>query len=483
MSSQNFKVFWDEVIKQIHSEFISSNNPGDFEIWFGRIKYVEDNGTEITVSFPSDFMFNFMNSNGYILKIQTKFKDICGQDISIKPNYEKEIPNTENNLNKKVIPNNNPEEILEEVSTNLSKTENNLNSLIKTEKTHSQLEDKYTFEKFVVGDNSEYAYSASFAAAKEPGKKINPLLLYGGTGLGKTHLMKSIGHYIFNNPPEGKENIKICYISIEPLLNEFTSSIKNGTPEKFKNKYRNLDVLLLDDIQFLRDKRGLQDELFFTFEALFHKNAQMVFTSDRPLSELNGIDERLISRFALGNSIDLQPPSYETRIAILQKKLELQKKSVPQDVIEFIAKNINSNVRELEGCLNKLINYAELLNKPLTIEIAKKQLSDSITQFNDGTVTIDTIQKVISNHYNISLGEIKSDKRSKKLVIPRQIAIYLCRTLTGYSFTEIGQEFGGRDHSTIMYSFEKVEDLLKTDETLNTTIEMLSKEVKEYIPK
>lgn len=226
--------------------------------------------------------------------------------------------------------------------------------------------------------------------------------------------MQSIGNYIYNNPPEGKENIKICYISAENFLNEFTFSLRDGTSEKFKNKYRKLDVLLLDDIHFLEDKIQTQEELFYTFEELYRTHAQIVFTCDRPISELNGIEDRLKSRFSMGTTIDLQPPSYEIRKAILLKKLEIKKKSVPEDVIDFIAKNIQSNVRELGACLDKMIGYAELLQKNLTIDIAKKLLSDNISKVSDDSISIDTIQKVVSNHYNISLSDIKGVKRNKK---------------------------------------------------------------------
>lgn len=488
MGSQNFKVFWDEVIKQIESEFIANNNPGDFNIWFGRIQYVEDNSTEITVSFPSDFMYKFMNSNGYIKNIQSKFKDLCAQDITIHPIFDKEIPNTENKLNSNDNKKDTENETVTNTDINSAPTDSdsvsnsvplNTSETRKEYKNHPQLNENYTFDRFVVGENNEFAYSASLAAAKAPGKSYNPLLIYGGTGLGKSHLMESIGNYIYNNPPEDREKINICYVTAENFTNEFLKSLRDGTAESFKSKYRKLDVLLLDDIHFFENKLSTQEELFYTFEALFQRKAQMVFTCDRPLSKLNDIEDRLKSRFSLGTPIDLQPPSYEMRMAILQKKLELMGKQAPAEIIEYIARNIQSNVRELEGCLKKVMGYAELCNKPLTLDIVKKQLSDSIST-SDESVTIDTILKVVCNYYNITIADIKGSARNPKYATPRHIAVYLSRNMTDRTFTEIAGELGGRDHTTIMNSNKKIESLLQTDESMSDTLEIIKKKIREY---
>ena len=509
MSSQNFRIFWDEAINQIKQEYISNDNQNDFEVWFGQIKYIEDNGTEIIVSLPSDFFHKYMISSGSIYKIQQKIKDLCGQDVSITPSFEKRTQKPENNLNssdtsKESVPingytsaplsdtlkNKNNKGIASDIIIEENETDdgdlnskNNLKSVTITEsnkKKHPQLREDYVFERFVVGENNEYAYSASMAAAKDPGKRFNPLLLYGGTGLGKTHLMQSVGNYIYNNPPEGKKNVNICYITAENFTNEFTKSLRDRTTESFKAKYREVDVLLLDDIHFFEKKEQIQKELFYTFEALFNRKSQMIFTCDRPPSKLNDIDERLKSRFNLGTPIDLQPPSYEMRIAILQKKLELKEKTAPEEVINYIAKNIQSNVRELEGCLNKLIGYAELLGRPLTLDIAKKQLSDNISGSSDENVTIDTILKVVCNYYNITIADIKGTSRTPKFANPRHIAVYLARQMTDRTFTEIAGELGGRDHTTIMNSNKKIEGLLKTDEGMVETLSIIRKKIKEY---
>ena len=294
--------------------------------------------------------------------------------------------------------------------------------------------------------------------------------------------MQAIGNYIWK---EKKGDVKICYISTENFMNEYTFAIrdtnpKNKTIEKFKSKYRNLDVLLLDDIQFLEKKEGLQQELFYTFESLFNNKKQMVFTCDRPITDIKGIEDRLRNRFTRGLSVDMKAPNYETRKAILQKKMSILNKHIPEDIIDYIAKNVQTNVRDLESCLTKMIGYSDLINKELTIDIAKDLLRDTFSQATTGAITIETIQKVVADHYNISLSDIKSKKRSKQFIVPRQIAIYLARELTEYSFPDLGNEFGGRDHTTAMHSYEKIEELIKTDSSLNSTIESLIREIKDY---
>lgn len=482
MSEQNYRAFWDEALKQIHDEYKLKGLESEFKLWFN-MEYVEDTIETITVSVPSDFMWISMLNKGYVNAVESKIAELSGQNINLtyilkKRNSQKESESI-NSVPKTATIDSENSNISNENEIDSEKKSAPINS-VPTFKIHPQLSEDYTFEKFVKGENSEFAYSASLAAAKEPGRRFNPLLIYGGVGLGKTHLMQSIGNYIYNNPPEGKENIKICYISAENFLNEFTFSLRDGTSEKFKNKYRKLDVLLLDDIHFLEDKIQTQEELFYTFEELYRTHAQIVFTCDRPISELNGIEDRLKSRFSMGTTIDLQPPSYEIRKAILLKKLEIKKKSVPEDVIDFIAKNIQSNVRELGACLDKMIGYAELLQKNLTIDIAKKLLSDNISKVSDGSISIDTIQKVVANHYNISLSDIKGVKRNKKIAYSRHIAIYIARILTESSFNEIAAEFGRKDHSTIMHSYNTIELQLKTDESLNSTIDLLIREIKDY---
>ncbi len=465
MSSQNYKMFFEEARNQIHQELKEKNREEEFQIWFN-MEYVDDSLSTINVKVPSSYMWNQMVNNGFVKMIEDKINELTGQSIKIehKINQKEETIKTE---------------------TTVEKTENEKpvqNKIItETPKKHPQLREDFTFETFVPGDNSIYAYNASIAAAKNPGKAYNPILIYGGVGLGKTHLMQSIGNEIYKN----NDKAKIAYLSAESFTNEFTGAVLNRTPgndiiDKFKKKYRSLDVLLLDDIQFLEGKDSTQEELFHTFNSIYDRNGQIIFTSDRPIKEIKGFTERLSSRFSRGLNVDLQPPSYENRLAIIQKKLELQGKSIPSDVAEYIAKNCQTNVRDLEACILKITGYAELVRKELTVEIAQDQLRDTINNPYSATITIENIQKVVADHYNVSVADLKSKKKEKKFVIPRQIAVYICCSITENSTTEIGNEFGGKDHTTIMHARDKVENLLKTDSALNTTVNLLIREAKDY---
>ena len=474
MSSQNYKAFFDEALNQIKSEMCQNNQQDEFTLWFN-MDYVEDTLSQITISVSSEFMWIQMNSKNYVKKLEDKINELTGQQISIIHVVKNKASSPAQNAKIEVK---NKELAVEENKTSASSVSQNNQSEepAKNHKKHPQLRDDFTFENFVPGENSMYAYNASISAAKNPGKAFNPILIYGGVGLGKTHLMQSLGNYIYSN----NEKMKIAYLSAENFTNEFTSSLKNQTIDNFKKKYRNLDVLLLDDIQFLEGKDGTQEELFHTFNSIYDRNGQIVFTSDRPIKEIKGFTERISSRFSRGLNVDLQPPNYENRLAIIQKKLEILNKSIPQDVIEYIAKNCQTNVRDIESCITKLIGYAELVGKDLTVEIAQSQLRDTINDPYSGTITIENIQKVVADHYNVSVSDLKSKKKDRKFVIPRQISVYICCALTEYSTTEIGNEFGGRDHTTIMHARDKVETLLKTDSSMNSTVNLLIRASKDF---
>lgn len=472
MSSQNYKDFFEEAIKQIREEMNANNQSDEFTLWFN-MDYVEDILSQITVSVSSEFMWIQMNSKKYVQRLEDKINELTGQQISIthivKNKQTVSVPKKEPLPEPETKPTINEPEIVHQVEKKSEPTEN-------SHKKHPQLNENFTFETFVPGENSIYAYNASISAAKNPGKAYNPILIYGGVGLGKTHLMQALGNFIYSN----NEKSKIAYTSAENFTNEFTASLKNQTIDNFKKKYRSLDVLLLDDIQFLEGKEGTQEELFHTFNSIYDKNGQIVFTSDRPIKELKGFTERISSRFSRGLNVDLQPPNYENRLAIIQKKLELLHKSIPQDVIEYIAKNCQTNVRDIESCITKSIGFAELVGKPLTVEIAQNQLRDTINDPYSGTITIENIQKVVAEHYNVSVADLKSKKKDRKFVIPRQISIFICCSLTEYSTTEIGNEFGGRDHTTIMHARDKVESLLKTDSSMNSTVNLLIRATKDF---
>lgn len=486
MSDNVYEEAFKYAMEELHKQYIAEDKESDFIFNFN-IKYESDSIDTITVSVASPFMKNQVTNKGSLKVVENKLREVTGlenlkidcivkQDNSANKNSDnsnhnddKKNDDVKNELKEKITPI--AKENLEENKEDVKKDEK------KSFKKHPLLQEEYTFETFIPGDNSNFAYNAALAVSKNPGKQYNPILFYGGSGLGKTHLMQSIGNYIFNN---SQENLKICYVSAESFTNEFILSTKENKTTAFKNKYRNLDVLLLDDIHFLQNKDATQEELFYTFNALHEKHAQMVFTCDRPIKEIKNMAARLVSRLSNGLCIDLQPPNYETRVAILQKKMELLGKSINQEIIEYIAKNVESNVRELESALNKVLGYAELVGENPTLEITKSLLKDILDSNSAENISLDVIQKVIADNYQISISDLKSKKREKKFVIPRQIAIYIARELTEISYTELGNEFGGKDHSTIMTAYRKVAESIKTDPSLESKIQLFIREIKEY---
>ena len=458
-----YKEAFDYAMQEIRTEYKNKNEEDHFILWFN-LQYVEDTIDTITVSVKSEFLNMRMKQMGVFETVQNKICKISGQNITLNV----------------IIDDSDTASAQEESKKSAENTEKK----VKTEEKapgkkakHPLLQEEFTFDTFVPGENSDFAYKASLAVAKNPGKSYNPILLYGGSGLGKTHLMEAIGNYIYQN---STEKLKICYLSAETFINEFTSSISAKSPKAFKDKYRNLDVLLLDDIHFLSGKEATQEELFYTFNALHEKNAQMVFTCDRPIKEIKNMANRLVSRLSNGLCIDLQPPNYETRYAILQKKVQQKGIDLSPEIIEYIAKNIETNVRELESALQNIIGYMDLTGQKPSIDDAKRLLKDLLSSNSVENISIDVIQKVIAENYQISVSDLKSKKRDKKFVIPRQIAIYIARTITEISYTELGIEFGGKDHSTIMHAYEKVEEQAKLDPSLNSKIELFIREIKEY---
>lgn len=464
MSEKMYEEAFKYAMEELHKKYIAEDKESDFIFNFN-VNYVEDSINVITVSVASPFMKNQVTNKGSLKVIENKMKEITGlQNLKVECIVKEESSKTNEDENTKET----TEVVKKEISTE---------SNITKKKKHSLLQEQFTFETFIPGDNSKFAYNAALTVAKNPGKQYNPILLYGGSGLGKTHLMQAIGNYIYQNTDE---KLKICYISAESFTNEFLDSLKTKKTNEFKNKYRNLDILLLDDIHFLQNKEQTQEELFYTFNALNDKKAQMVFTCDRPIREIKNMAARLVSRLANGLCIDLQPPNYETRVAILQKKVELMGKTLDPEIIDYIAKNVETNVRELETALKKVFGYEELCGDKTNLETTKMLLKDILDSNSTENISLDIIQKVIADNYQISISDLKSKKRDKKYVIPRQIAIYISRELTEISYTELGNEFGGKDHSTIMTAYRKVADQIKTDPTMETKIELFIREIKQY---
>jgi chromosomal replication initiator protein len=466
MNNWDYSVFWNEVINQAKNEL----GENEFAMWFN-IQYDSSTENSITVRVPSSF-YKDQLVRQYQKYLEDKLFELMGRKttidyIVVKPTISEtatpQAPGTENKTK------------LQEADSASKGKESQTRDRGK----HPQLRADYTFENFVIGDNNGFASNAALAISKNPGTSYNPFLIYGGVGLGKTHLMQSIGNRVWIESPK----VKVICITAEEFTNEFIQSIHDKTTQNFKNKYRYVDVLLIDDIHFLQNKLGSQEELFHTFNALYDANKQMVFTCDRPVSELKNLSDRLRSRFERGLNVDLQPPNFETRCAILKKKIEAGRIPVPDEVIDIIAKNISTNVRDLEAALTKLVAYAELVHKEITLEIAQNQLKDVFSQSKHGNVTIDNILRVVADYYKLSYNDLKGKKRTKNIAFPRQVAMFIARDITEYSTTELGFEFGGRDHTTVMHACQKIEERLKLDPNLESTIQSLVRTIKEYSSK
>ncbi|MEG0552554.1 MAG: chromosomal replication initiator protein DnaA, partial [Carnobacterium sp.] len=330
-----------------------------------------------------------------------------------------------------------------------------------------QLNDKYTFDTFVIGKGNQMAHAAALVVAEEPGTIYNPLFFYGGVGLGKTHLMHAIGHQMLLLNPDAK----VKYVSSETFANDFINSIQNKTQEKFRNEYRSVDLLLVDDIQFFADKEGTQEEFFHTFNALYDDRKQIVLTSDRLPNEIPKLQERLISRFAWGLSVDITPPDLETRIAILRKKANAERLEIPDDTLSYIAGQIDSNIRELEGALVRVQAFAAIESRDITTSLAADALKSMLPSNKPSILSILDIQNVVSKYYQISLTDLKGKKRVKAIVLPRQIAMFLSRELTSNSLPKIGAEFGGKDHTTVIHAYEKINQAITKDNQLKQDIE------------
>jgi len=341
------------------------------------------------------------------------------------------------------------------------------------DKTSSNLVPKYIFENFVKAKSNEFAYATAVAVAESPGMAHNPLFLYGGVGLGKTHLMHSIGNHIKIKCP----NKKILYCSMETFTNELIHSIQTNKNQQFRDKYRDTDVLLVDDIQFLTDKERTQEEFFHTFNILYDANKQIVISSDKPPKELETLEDRLITRFGQGIIVDLKVPDFETRIAIVEKKAEVYNIFISKDVSIFIANNFYSNIRDLEGALNKVIAYSKFENLPITQELAEEALKDLITKKERPVVSVPLIQEIVAKHFDITVEDLKGKRKTKNIAFPRQVAMYLSRKLIDTPLSVIGKFFGGRDHSTIIHGCDKITELLESNSDLKNTIINLEKTI------
>ena len=389
-----------------------------------------------TLTLTTDDFFKDTINRRYLSEIARCVRDVTGMDIDV---------------------------VIVSPDDSSAKTKKSARDYAKT-----NLRQRYTFDTFVKGKCNELAYAAAIAVAEAPGKSnYNPLFLYGGVGLGKTHLIQSIGNYVVEMKPE----LKVMYMSTESFTNELIDAIRERRTLEFKNKYRSCDVLLLDDIQFLEKTAGTQEEMFHTFNTLHNASKQIVLTSDLPPLELTNIERRLTTRFGMGLTADLTLPDYETRSAILDKKLALERLVIPSSVKELIIRNVTSNIRDLEGALNKVTAYARLTNTPITLELAEEALKDQLEGAEKQEITITYIQEVVAEHYGLTIADLNGRKRTQNIVFPRQIAMYLCRKLLeNQSLPSIGTAFGDRDHTTVMHSCNKISGELENDRHLSDVI-------------
>ncbi len=337
----------------------------------------------------------------------------------------------------------------------------------------SFLNPKYTFDTFVIGNGNRFAHAASLAVSEAPAKAYNPLFLYGGVGLGKTHLMHAIGHFVLSQNP----SLKVLYVSSEKFTNELINAIRDDKNEEFRYKYRNIDLLLIDDIQFIGGKERTQEEFFHTFNALYEANKQIIISSDKPPKDITTLEERLRSRFEWGLIADIAPPDLETRIAILRKKAQLENLDVPDDVMVFIADKVASNIRELEGAMNRVIAYSTLTENKINVDMAIEALKDMFNNSKAVVINSKTIQEAVSRYFHLKTDELKSKRRSRDVSFPRQIAMYLCREMTDMSLPKVGDEFGGRDHTTVIHACEKINQDMANSAELRRTIEDIKKNI------
>ncbi len=442
---------WQQVLSIIQTKLSKPS----FDTWFKATKasFVDNSLVEVTA--PTTFAAEWLE-NRYTKLIRTTLHEFLGREVDVRFSIE-EAKSAEPAASF-------PPKTAEAPAVN--------------EETHTHmLNTKYTFDTFVIGANNRFAHAASLAVAEAPAKAYNPLFLYGGVGLGKTHLMHAIGHYIMDHNP----NTRVLYISSEKFTNEFINAIRDNRGESFRTKYRNIDVLLIDDIQFLAGKEQTQEEFFHTFNALHEERKQIIISSDRPPKEIPTLEDRLRSRFEWGLITDIQPPDLETRIAILRKKARAENLDIPNEAMIYIANQIDTNIRELEGALIRVVAYSSLINADITSHLAAEALKDIIPSSRPRMITMQDIQMKVGEFYGLRLEEFKARKRTKAVAYPRQIAMYLSRELTDFSLPKIGEAFGGRDHTTVIHAHEKISQQLKIDQDLYKIIQNLTEKIKNHM--
>ncbi len=442
---------WEKALGIIKKEV----DPRSFKLWFLPIKVFSFTDEAITLEVPDTFFKNWVKEH-YLLLIKRAVSAVVRKDISIEFFL--------------------PEDYLKELVSIPPAARQTTQSFRGKEARvdHSGLNPNFIFDNFVVGSSNRLAHAAALAVGQSIGTAYNPLFIYGLVGLGKTHLMQAIGHFI-----KERGEYRVSYLPSEKFVNQYIDSIQNRTTNTFRNRFRNLDVLLLDDIHFLAGKERIQEEFFHTFNALYDNHKQVVISSDRPPKEIAALEKRLVSRFEWGLVADIQPPDLETRIAILKKKMEIKRVNFDEEVIEFIAERIKNNIRLLEGALTKLIACSSLFAKTIDLPFAKEVLKDIIAEAPQKPITVETILEKVAENFNLHISDLKGRRRIKSFILPRQIAMYLARRLTDNSLPQIGDSFGGKDHATIIYACKKIEKIVEKDLYFKEEIEKLVDRVKE----
>jgi chromosomal replication initiator protein len=435
---------WERALEELGEQLGKQN----FETWIKPICFSEQKGSEIRLDVPNKFFRDWLTDH-FIGLIEQVVSSIAHQQVKVSLTVNQGL----------------------QAKTATARSERKTEQARdKPVRTNNNLITKYTFENFVIGASNQFAHAASIAVANQPGEHYNPLFIYGGVGLGKTHLVNAIGHRAAAKRP----NLKVVYLSSESFMNELIGSLRRDKMDEFKTRFRNTDLLILDDVQFIAGKERTQEEFFHTFNSLYESHKQIVITSDKFPKEIPGLEDRLRNRFEWGLIADIQPPDMETRVAILQKKAETEAVELPHDVAIFLASNIDSNVRELEGSLTRLGAFASLTRSTITVDLAKEVLRHTLKGAQK-EITVESIQKTICDYYNIKLGDLKAKRRTKNIAFPRQVAMYLCRKYTETSFPAIGDKFGGRDHSTVIHASKTIEKKIKEDPYMQTTIEKLER--------
>ncbi|MFA6438659.1 MAG: chromosomal replication initiator protein DnaA [Bacteriovoracaceae bacterium] len=464
LQTEELETTWIQILSHIQPEI----NSQSFKTWFEPIKPVKIENNVVSVTVPSQFFYEWLEEHYYSL-ISGALSKVLGTSATLTYTV---VPTDEPSPAIVVSPNEPSVKVAESVHQKVEQTQ--YSQPLPYEKTF--LNKRNTFNSFIKGESNQLARAAAMAVANNPGgTSFNPLVLYGGTGLGKTHLMQAIGNYAL----ESSKARRVMYVSSEKFTNEFIDAIRNDATTDFSNFYRSMDILIVDDIQFFTGKEKTQDSFFHTFNSLHQLGKQIILSSDRPPKELQGLDERLISRFQWGLTADIQPPDLETRSAILRNKCERDDVMIPEVVLDFIAANVKSNVRELEGCYTKLLFNASLLGKDIDIEMAREVLSSVVTEVRS-PLTVEEIQRIVSEYFDIPNDLLRAKTRKQEVVIARQVSMFLAKDLTNCSLKTIGLNFGGRDHSTVIHACQTVEEQIKIDPKFRTTIDQIKKKIDIY---